>query len=196
MLAALVAAMGWIAAQNVAAQPVAGVASMSVTGNWYPKPRKNHVNWYAYSSALGAPGPEADNAGGAAAFGWFDSGEVQLLSYAEHMPSVRGGFVTRKLTPSSRLGLEGLPRYVMVCSWVTEDGRPTGARYAGFAERNDANATDEYDSLTRYHQLSARWDSVPAKRAEGKFADRDYCDEIARTRASFVAEWLPGKKKN
>ncbi|MFA5702722.1 MAG: hypothetical protein WC982_04300 [Advenella sp.] len=200
LLTAFAVVTGLAVANNATAEPVAGFVHMSISGNWYPKPAKNHINWYHVNSALmispGLSVPEPENAdpGGVAAFGWFDSGEIQLLAYAEYIPAVQSGRLSRKFTPSARIQLQALPRYVMMCSWVTEDGHPTGTRHVGYGEREDANAIDEFSATVRYHPLSVRWANVPAKRVESKFSDRDYCDEISRTKTSSAPMWLPDKK--
>lgn len=203
-LAVMLAVTGLGAAAGVNAQPNApmeiiqpGVpmAFVGVFGNWYPKAAKPHVNWYSYYARVSVFGPEGDDAGGTAAFGLFDSGEIQLLSYAEYVPALREAVTKRDIMPSRRLLFDDLPRYVMVCSWVTEDGQIKGPRYVAFTERDDAQSAEASTVVPSYIALSASWLNVPAKRVESKFSAHDYCDEIAQTKTSSAIYWDPGKKK-
>lgn len=195
LAATLVAALSLAAAQTLSAEPTEAFPSARFSGNWYPSRGKHEINNYSYSSSLSLPPETQDDAGGAAAFGWFESGGVLLLAHAVYLPSVQSGFLNRKFEPASRIELGHLPRYVMLCSWPTENDQLLGPRYVGYAEREDANATDEYRSFSKYHSLHASWVRVPAKRVASKFSDRDYCGEIAQTKNSPVAVWLPEEKK-
>jgi len=110
---------------------------------------------FSLSSHIAAPDQNAP-AGGIAAFGWFDSGEVRLLQYVEYLPSIQFAQTHRALRPAKLLiEIGDLPRYAMVCAW-----------------RN-----------------------VRVQNAEGKFAGKDYCKEIAESKASSVAWWWPGPGK-
>ena len=133
-------------------------------------------------------------AGGTAAFGWFDSGQVRLLQYVEYLPSIQVAQTHRVLHPA-KLPIEigDLPRYAMVCAWPIENGKISGAPIKAYAEREDANYTVK--ETNRHVRITAVWNNVRVQNAEGKFAEKDYCKEIAESKVSSVAWWWPALEK-
>jgi hypothetical protein len=155
---------------------------------WKTKSRSVPTNdTFSLSSHIVVPDQNAP-AGGTAAFGWFDSGEVKLLHYVEYFPSIQFAQTQRTVHPT-KLPIEmgDLPRYAMVCAWPLEDKKPSGASIKAYAEREDANYTST--ETNRHVHITAVWRNVPVERAESKFADKDYCTEIAQSKVSSVAWW-------
>ena len=148
---------------------------------------------FSLSSHIVVPDQDAP-AGGTATFGWFDSGEVKLLQYVEYLPSIQFAQTHRTLRPT-KLPIEigDLPRYAMVCAWPVENGKPSGDPIRAYAEREDANYA--VIEMNRNVRITAAWRNVRVKNAEGKFADRDYCKEIAESKLSSAAWWWPAPPK-
>ncbi|MGB3740918.1 MAG: hypothetical protein WA968_02515 [Castellaniella sp.] len=148
---------------------------------------------FRLSSHIVVPDDNAP-AGGTATFGWFDSGEVRLLHYVAYFPSIQFAQSGRTVKPTKLpIDVGDLPRYAMVCAWPLEDGKPPGAPIRAYAEREDANYTVKE---TKGHvNVTAAWRNVRVQNAEGKFADKDYCKEIAESKASSAAWWWPAPDK-
>lgn len=130
-------------------------------------------------------------AGGAAAFGAMDSGEVLLLTHAPYVPSIRPAQARRAVrTPEPPLDAAELPRFVMVCAWPLPDGKDgkPGKPLAGYAERDDANMSARKEKFSS--GLTAHWLSVPAQRAQARFAQKDWCGEVASGKPSSAPKWL------
>lgn len=148
---------------------------------------------FSLSSHIVVPDQNAP-AGGMATFGWFDSGEIKLLHYVEYFPSIQFAQTSRTVRPTKLpIEIEGLPRYAMVCAWPLEDKQPPGTPIKAYAEREDANYVST--ETNRHVHITAVWRNVPVKRAESKFADKDYCTEIAQTKVSSLAWWWPAPSK-
>lgn len=129
-------------------------------------------------------------AGGTATFGRFDSGEIILMQYVEYLPSIQFAQTKRSVHPTKLpIKIDELPRYAMVCAWPLEDGKPPGSPIKAYAEREDANS--EVIQKDQYIRINAVWRDVRATRAESKFSDKDYCTEIAQSKAAATAWWWP-----
>jgi hypothetical protein len=133
-------------------------------------------------------------AGGTATFGWFESGEVRLLQYVEYLPSIQFAQTPRTVRPA-KLPIEmgDLPRYAMVCAWPIENGKISGTPFKAYAEREDANYAVK--ETMQHVNITAAWRNVRAENAEGKFAAKGYCEEIAQSKVSSVAWWWPAPGK-
>lgn len=128
-------------------------------------------------------------AGGMAVFGWFESGEVQLLHTVEYLPSIRQMTARRNVKPAKfPLDPKATPLYVMVCGWPLDDQRAPGKISVAYAERDDANTQVKNSSVGTL--LNVRWVPVPASRVAKNFQAMDYCDEVARTKKSSAPLWL------
>lgn len=163
---------------------------MYVGGNYFPKNARdsNYSILSSYvdrSATLTADPPPA----GLATFGWFDSGEVMLLQYAEYVPSLRMAGARRTVKPSRfPLSPKSTPRYMMMCAWALDDKGAPGKPSAAYAERDDANMTVKVSFVGTL--LSIHWVPVPAARVAKNFGAKDYCGEISRTKKSSAALWL------
>ncbi|MYN11763.1 hypothetical protein GSY71_01160 [Pusillimonas sp. TS35] len=148
---------------------------------------------FSLSSHIVVPDQNAP-AGGTAAFGWFDSGDIRLLQYVEYLPSIQFAQTHRALRPVKLpIEIEDLPRYAMICAWPIDNGKISGPPIKAYAEREDASYAVK--ETNRHMHITAVWRNVRVQNAEGKFAGTDYCKEIAESKASSVAWWwpVPGK---
>lgn len=170
--------------------PLPAYATLYVGGNYFF--RGTTPSKYVISSgyadrelALKGTWPAA----GLATFGWFESGEVKLLLYAEYVPALAHAGARRNVKPpKGPLEPQATPRYAMVCAWPLDDRRAPGKPAAAYAERDDANI--EVKKSPSGTLLSVRWVSIPPARAAKNFAAKDYCGEIARTKQSSAPLWL------
>lgn len=155
-----------------------------VTGHTVHRGGKQHytlLTHVAYKPDGGLPG-------GAASFGFGDDGRVLLLGYAKYVPRLVPAQVQRRIrTPKPPLDEKQLPRFMMLCVWPLEGGKP-GKVLAGYVERDDANIS-VHDSKFSI-EISSRWESIPERRAPRAFFERDYCGEIAKAGASSAPTWL------
>lgn len=158
-----------------------------LTGHAFAGKSKARQNYTLLTHAI--PTVDSGSAGGAASFGWMDSGSVVLLAHAKVLPSIYPALAKRAVhTPKPPLDKDQLPRFVMVCAWPIVEGKP-GKASAGFAERDDANIDMRREKYST--SLRVNWVSVPAARGQDKFGRSDYCGEIARTSQSTAPLWLP-----
>ncbi|WP_426196452.1 hypothetical protein [Massilia sp. DWR3-1-1] len=175
----------------VRAQVASGLyATMHVGGNYFPKNAKDskYSILSSYTDRTATSTGDAPPAG-LATFGWFESGEVLLLQYADYLPSLKMAGARRIVKPARfPLAPQATPRYMMACAWALDDKRVPGKPGAAYAERDDANMTVKVTSVGTL--LSIKWVSVPAARVAKHFGARDYCGEISRTGKSSAALWL------
>lgn len=176
-----------------AADPPAAFATMYIGGNYFRKdlPASKYTILGTFvDRAMAMATSNGDvPAGGMALFGWFESGEVQLVHIVEYLPSMQQMVARRNVKPAKfPLDPKATPLYAMVCAWPLDDRRVPGRITVAYAERDDANTqVKESRSGTL---TSARWVPVPASRAAKNFQAKDYCAEVAKTKKSSAALWL------
>lgn len=179
--------MAGFAADALAEAPPPGFASGAIVGTYRAaSPAKNQYTLLSIYRQESAEGPPA----GIATFGWLDTGEVLLVQYSEHVPSITQAMSLRSvMTPKPQpLDIKAAPRYVMVCARPLDARKAPGEPIAVYGERDDANAQIDASPTTTLTTLT--WAPVPAARAARNFAARDYCGEIAREKKSSVPAWL------
>ena len=176
-----------------AADTPTAFATMLVGGNYFRRnlPDSNYTILATFIDRAIATAPVSGDvpAGGMAVFGWFESGEVQLLHMVEYLPSMQQMVARRNVKPAKfPLDPKATPLYAMVCGWPLDDRRAPGKITVAYAERDDANSQVKESSVGTL--ISVRWVPVPASRAAKNFQARDYCDEVAKTKKSSAALWL------
>lgn len=175
-------------ADDTADTPTAS-ASMLVGGNYFSRNLKDSK--YTILAVLNGIAPESGDmpAGGMAVFGWFESGEVQLLHSVEYLPSLQQMVARRNVKPAKfPLDPKATPLYAMVCGWPLDDQRAPGKISVAYAERDDANTQVKNSSVGTL--LNVHWVTVPASRVAKNFQAMDYCDEVAKTKKSSASLWL------
>lgn len=170
-----------------------GIATMLIGGNYFPRDlsKSNYTILATFldsgTSEAGASGDAP--AGGMAVFGWFESGQVQLLHAVEYLPSMTQMSARRNVKPAKfPLDPKATPLYAMVCAWSLDDQRMPGTITVAYAERDDANSRVKKSSVGTL--LTAHWVPIPASRAAKRFEAMDYCAEVAKTKKSSAALWL------
>jgi hypothetical protein len=166
-------------------------ATMMVAGNYFRRHLKDSKYTILATFNNRAIAPESGDvpAGGMAVFGWFESGEVQLLHIVEYLPSVQGMVARRNVKPAKfPLDPKATPLYAMVCGWPLDDQRAPGKISVAYAERDDANTQVQESSVGTL--LNVRWVPVPASRVAKNFQATDYCGEVAKTKKSSASLWL------
>lgn len=197
-LVAMVLTLGVLpdAAPVHAADPPAAFAHLMIGGNYFRRDLRSskytilasYIDQKLSMEAANGGGGDVP-AGGMAVFGWFESGEVQLLHVVEYMPSMQSMTVQRHVKPAKfPLDPKATPLYAMVCGWPLDDRRQAGKITAAYVERDDANVQVNQSSVGVL--TNVRWVSVPASRAAKNFQGRDYCGELAKTRKSSAPLWL------
>ncbi|WP_449432673.1 hypothetical protein [Pseudomonas putida] len=181
------------AADTDATQPTADSAhaTMMVGGNYFRRHLKDskYTILATFNNRANAPEGGDVPAGGMAVFGWFESGEVQLLHKVEYLPSVLQMIAQRKVKPAKfPLDPKATPLYAMVCGWPLDDQRVPGKISVAYAERDDANTQVQESTVGTL--LNVRWVPVPASRAAKNFQAKDYCAEVATTKQSSAPLWL------
>jgi len=168
-------------------------ATMMVGGNYFTRHLKDSK--YTILATFMAPGnPDGSEsaevpAGGMAVFGWFETGEVQLLHTVEYLPSMQQMVARRNVKPAKfPLDPKATPLYTMVCGWPLDDQRAPGKISVAYAERDDANTQVKESSVGTL--LTVHWVKVPASRAAKNFQAMDYCGEVATTKKSSAPLWL------
>jgi hypothetical protein len=162
-----------------------------VAGNYFRRHLKDSKYTILATFNNRAIAPESGDvpAGGMAVFGWFESGEVQLLHVVEYLPSVQGMVARRNVKPAKfPLDPKAMPLYAMVCGWPLDDQRAPGKISVAYAERDDANTQVQESSVGTL--LNVRWVPVPASRVAKNFQAMDYCGEVAKTKKSSASLWL------
>lgn len=194
-LAIMAAAISFGPADLNAAQPKGVMGFIEVSGTKVISPRSG-VEQGPFRLRLQFVYSEHDVEnipfGGLVGFGAFDSGEVLLLEHIKYMPNLSDALSFRNIYPPGQL-LEPsqTPRFVMLCALpIKEPGQNHGPVIYAYSERSDPNFRIDKTRDELWH-FSARWQPVPAKRAQSKFADRDYCGEFLKANKSPVPLWLP-----
>lgn len=168
-------------------------ATMMVGGNYFRRnlPDSKYTILAIFTDQGDENAPESGDvpAGGVAIFGWFESGEVQLLHAVEYLPAMTQ-MVARRLVKPAKFPLDpkATPVYAMVCGWPLDDQRTPGKISVAYSERDDANMQVKESSVGTL--LNVRWIPVPASRAAKNFQAKDYCDEVAKTKKSSAPLWL------
>jgi hypothetical protein len=173
-------------------------ASMMVGGNYFTKHLKDskYTILATFMDPGNADGSESAEvpAGGMAVFGWFESGEVQLLHAVPYLPSMKQMVARRNVKPAKfPLDPKDTPLYTMVCGWPLDDQRVPGKISAAYVERDDANVQVKESSVGTL--LTVMWVKVPASRAAKNFQAKDYCAEVASTGKSSAPLWLTTTKE-
>lgn len=166
-------------------------ATMMIVGNYFRRNLKEskYTILATFNDRANAPESGDVPAGGMAVFGWFESGEVQLLHTVEYLPSMQQMIAQRNVKPAKfPLDPKATPLYAMVCGWPLDDQRAPGKISVAYAERDDANTQVKESSVGTL--LNVRWVPVPTSRAAKNFQDRDYCGEVAKTKKSSASLWL------
>lgn len=175
--------------QNAASGAEANAAAAGVSGYTRDKGPQSYV-----LQTFVALQPDGGEAGGAASFGIVDGGPVLLLGHAAYLPRLMPAQVKRGfMTPRPPLTAQQLPRFMMLCVWPLEGGKP-GQPVAAHVELDEANI--RIDRERSMLGMRAYWVAISAARAPKAFAERDYCGEIAKTGRSSAAPWLldrPGR---
>lgn len=166
-------------------------ATMLVGGNYFRRnlPNSKYTILATFIDRDIAPASGDVPAGGMAVFGWFESGEVQLLHMVEYLPSMQQMVARRNVKPAKfPLDPKATPLYAMVCGWPLDDQRAPGQITVAYAERDDANSQVKESSVGTL--LSVHWVPVPTSRATKNFQAMDYCGEVAKTKKSSASLWL------
>lgn len=176
-----------------AADTPTAFATMLVGGNYFrrnlPDSKYTILATFIDRAIAIAPANGDVPAGGMAVFGWFESGEVQLLHMVEYLPSMQQMVARRNVKPAKfPLDPKATPLYAMVCGWPLDDRRAPGKITVAYAERDDANSQVKESSVGTL--ISVRWVPVPTSRAAKNFQARDYCGEVAKTKKSSASLWL------
>ncbi|NYT64010.1 hypothetical protein H0A66_16965 [Alcaligenaceae bacterium] len=197
-LVIVVSVMGLGSTAVGAAQPEGVSGWMVAWGSKYIKLAKGQVhNPFKLQFFFGYPEENIENipAGGFAAFGAFDSGDVRLLHYIEYHPSlVEVSSIRGVYPPEKWIQPSDAPRYVMICVWPQEEGKDPEDIYYAYSERDDAGAEVKESERKTYVTLGVNWRPIPIKRAKSKFSAQDYCGEISKTKKSSAPLWLPATK--
>ncbi|VVP79365.1 hypothetical protein PS918_02139 [Pseudomonas fluorescens] len=166
------------------------IATSLIAGNYFRRDLADS-KYTVMATFINRATPDSGDvpAGGMAVFGWFESGEVQLLHWVEYLPSMQQMTAQRIVKPAKfPLDPKATPLYTMVCGWPLDDQRVPGKITAAYTERDDANTRVKESSVGTL--LNVRWVPVPASRAARHFQAKDYCAEVATTKKSSAPLWL------